>query len=402
MSSQEPNVNTVAQPTKRRELPSWMRDILNRGRPVSPPDLQFWRPPQDPDKPNLPYTIDFNVEIQRCRAPTAALLRPELPRKYLETVTHSEAIMAKPPLNPGTSADVDINIEVESAPFSNETAQLVVTAPIAVGAARGAQVLAVAVRQNDSSTELGKSFEAVAKIYDPLYYRFESEIGHHPEDCVYSADRDYFNEATAYEHLHTAGQTGSFTPEYYGCWSFRLPISIRGTSKVRNINLILIECFHGNSILSTRIPKHLDGRRSLDSFHYPEEFRLEVLARAMDGYVRLLRAGIVQRDFAARNLMLAAQDSTTAGQIIHGHVLPRIVLIDYNNAYILDDKNHDEVKSLPPNPSTVFGVEYIWKQFPGWVPHEWENIDLQHQWLLRRFGGPGQRELYLPIQGLEL
>lgn len=249
---------------------------------------------------------------------------------------------------------------------------------------------------------LGKSFEAVAKIYDRLYYRFESNIGHHPEDCVYSANRDYLNEATAYEQLSTAGQTGSFTPEYYGCWSFRLPINIRGTSKLRRINLILIQCLHGNSILSTRIWNNLDGRKSLNSFHYPEEFRLEVLARAMDGYVRLLRAGIVQRDFAARNLILAAQDPTTTAELVHGHILPRVVLIDYNNAYILDDTEHDEVRSLPPNPATVFRVEYIWKQFPGWVPHEWEEIELQNQWLLRRFGGPGQRGLYLPIQSLEL
>lgn len=400
MSSEELTVNNVPQPTKRRELQSWMRDILNR--PASPPDLRFWRPPQDPDKPSLPYTAGFNVEIRRCQAPTAAPLRPELPQDYLKTVTHSEAIMARPPLNPGTSADADIDTEIGSTPLSNENAELVVTAPIAIGVARGAQLLAVTITRNGSSTVLGKPFEAVARIYDPLYYRFESEIGHHPEDCVYSADRDCLNEATAYEHLDTAGQIGCFTPEYHGCWTFDLPIKIRGSSKLRSIKLILIERLNGNSILSTRIWNNVDGRKSLNSFHFPEEFRLDVLARAMDGYVRLLQAGLVQRDFAARNLIIAAQNPTTAAQIVHGHVLPRVVLIDYNNAYILDDIDHDEVKPPPPNPATVFGVEYIWKQFPGWVPHEWEDIDLQNQWLLRRFGGPGQRELYLPIQGLEL
>lgn len=249
MSTEPPDVDKVPQSTKRRQLPSWMQDILDR--PVSPPAVEFWRPPEDFDKPGLPYTVGFSVQIQRCQAPTAALLRPELPRDYLETVTHSEAILARTSLIPGTETDTDADTDVRSAPFSNETAQLVVTAPIAVGAARGAQILAVTIGQNDSSTASDKSFEAVAKIYDPLYYRFESEIGHHPEDCVYSANRDYLNEATAYEHLSTAGQTGSFTPEYYGCWSFRLPINIRGTSKLRRINLILMERLHVHSILLT-------------------------------------------------------------------------------------------------------------------------------------------------------
>ncbi|KAI7773848.1 hypothetical protein LA080_009725 [Diaporthe eres] len=59
-------------------------------------------------------------------------------------------------------------------------------------------------------------FEAVAKIYDPLYYSFSSDIGNYPCDVVLRADEDYAQEVAAYECLTRAGQTGSFAPAYFG------------------------------------------------------------------------------------------------------------------------------------------------------------------------------------------
>ncbi|KAL1847958.1 hypothetical protein Daus18300_013761 [Diaporthe australafricana] len=59
-------------------------------------------------------------------------------------------------------------------------------------------------------------FEAVAKIYDPLYYSFSSDIGNYPCDVVLRADEDYAREVAAYECLTRAGQTGSFAPAYFG------------------------------------------------------------------------------------------------------------------------------------------------------------------------------------------
>lgn len=60
------------------------------------------------------------------------------------------------------------------------------------------------------------TFEAVAKIYDPLYYSFSSDIGNYPCDVVLRADEDYAQEVAAYECLMRAGQTGSFAPAYFG------------------------------------------------------------------------------------------------------------------------------------------------------------------------------------------
>lgn len=265
MSTEQLNPNNLSQPTKRRELPSWIQDILER--PASPPALQFWKPPEDPDKPILPYTLGFTVEIQRRQVPTAAALGPELPRDYLETVTHSEAIMASSSLVPETNIETGNDTKTDSARLRKETAELVVTAPIAIGAACGAQLVAVTVTQSGKGTAPAESFEAVAKIYDPLYYSFESEIGHHPEDRAYSATDHFINEAVAYEFLHTAGQTGAFAPECYGCWSSSLPITVRGTCKLRSIGFILTERPDGQSTLSTQIRNNPDRRKALDSLH---------------------------------------------------------------------------------------------------------------------------------------
>ncbi|KAI3390225.1 hypothetical protein diail_12190, partial [Diaporthe ilicicola] len=158
MPTEQLNPNKLSQPAKRPVIPPWIQDILDR--PSSPPDLQFWQPPEDPDKPILPYTVGFTAKIQKRQAPTAEALGPELPRAYLETVTHSEAIMAPSSLKPETNTNTESDTEAQTAQSRKETAQLVVTAPIAIGAARGAQLLAVTVTQSGKDSASGKSFEA--------------------------------------------------------------------------------------------------------------------------------------------------------------------------------------------------------------------------------------------------
>lgn len=135
--------------------------------------------------------------------------RPELTEGYLRTVTQSEAIVA------------NLTTEEIRGPSSQaETAQLVITSPIATGPTRGAQVVACTVTPQD-----GHPFAAAAKIYDPLYYDFEHSIGHFPRNCVREADQDFLVESFAYENLEKAGQAGSFAPEYYGSWLFTFPLS---------------------------------------------------------------------------------------------------------------------------------------------------------------------------------
>lgn len=132
-----------------------------------------------------------------------------------------------------------------------------------------------------------------------------------------------------------------------------------------------------------------------DSFHYPEEYRLEVLARAMDGFARQLSLGVNQADFAGRNIVLAIPSTPPTGEpdVVGGLCMPRVVLIDYNHARV----DHQASPSLPCSPFEVFWRECISEDFGGWVPPEWDDEALVHEWLLRRFYINGRKELYTPL-----
>lgn len=180
-----------------------------------------------------------------------------------------------------------------------------------------------------------KAFQAVAKIYDPLYYNFEWDFSHQPQDTVWRADSDYSREAAAYEHLQETETLSSFAPAYHGAWTFSLPIVIREASSSRAIRMILIERLDGISIQNMRARNNPDPNETDDAFHYPEDYRLEVLATAMDHYVRMLHSGLEQGDFASRNIVLVNSTEPSAGApVISGLPLPHVVLVDYNTSVV--------------------------------------------------------------------
>ncbi|KAH8759453.1 hypothetical protein F5883DRAFT_352779, partial [Diaporthe sp. PMI_573] len=351
--------------------------------------LRLWSPPQDPDKPRLPYLPGLALQIDRHVPPGSSEDRgpapkPHLSQEYLESLPQSEIITANPP--------------IETAPPANpERARLEVTTPIAIGASRGAQVVGCTIfpQPDNNGKDVVQPFQAAAKIYDPLYYNFKLEGARHARDVVFEADNDYSNETRAYEHLLMVNQTGSFAPAYYGSWTFSLPISIRGRRQTRSVRLILIERLHGTTIAETRVKNHPEPSMGLDSFHYPEEFRLEVLARALEGFATQQQTGLDQRDFAGSNVLLAQDEfdssnppstETTCG----GLPLPRVVLIDYNHARINlksrgSSRTHPHPLPLPENPASISLRSYIYEGFSGWVPREWEDEKFEREWLAQRF-----------------
>lgn len=240
------------------------------------------------------------------------------------------------------------------------------------GGADGAQVVICSITPDKKTA--GQPFQVVAKIYGPLYYNFKQWIAHAPRDVVTEADMDYSREAAAYKYLQEMGQTGSFAPTYYGSWTFVLPITSRGKTHTRPVRLILIEHLGGTSIRGSLIRNdpECEGK---DAFHYPEEYRLEVLALAMDGHVRQLHSGIDQLDFADRNVMLApGQPGRNAPTVVAGLSLPRVVLVDYNAAIVYTQSNRGRPPHMdwprPCNPMLYFWDESM-DDFGGWVPLEW-------------------------------
>lgn len=120
----------------------------------------------------------------------------------------------------------------------------------------------------------------------------------------------------------------------------------------------------------------------------------------MDGYVRQLGTGVIERDFAARNVMLVANNNSSAQiEAVCGLIMPRIVLIDYNIAETESEPTLEAEKapSLPPNPAWYFSGAYLWEDFGGWSRSEWFEDERQEEWLLKRFNTEGVRELYLPV-----
>lgn len=157
---------------------------------------QFWTPPDDPDKPPFPYITGFTTQIHRHVPPPPfgpndydAEPRPQLSLPYMRNIRQSELVVDSPPL--------------ETAPCQPETARLTVNGHLSVGGANGAQVVTCSITPDRQTA--GQPFQAVAKIYDPLYYSFKRRIAHEPCDVVTEADMDYSREAAAYEYLQGAG-----------------------------------------------------------------------------------------------------------------------------------------------------------------------------------------------------
>lgn len=376
---------------------------------VNPGRFKVWSPPEDPDRPGLPYAPGFTAEIEPHEAPPpfgddAALYGPS-PRRPLSdidlnTITQSALVVSHPPLETGsvttTAAGAGPTPEGQA-----QTAQMTITTPIRIGCENDAQVVICTIKQ------AGKEpFRAVAKIFDALYYRFRRAIAPAPRDVTAQADMDYTTEAAAYKRLAEAGGTGVAAPRYYGSWTLRLPITSRGVWQLRPVRLLLIERLDGVDLKSLRIqnnPMH----DSPDAFHLPEDYRLEVMAQVLDSYVRMLHWGVEHNDLAPRNVILVtASDATRAARPLMttttGMTVPRAVLVDFNVAIVhgrtIKGKHPHEDLARPVNPMEWFWISALDDEFQGWVPREWtDTLRPLQEWLMRRFGTEEQRALYQPV-----
>ncbi|KAL2193597.1 hypothetical protein P885DRAFT_71992 [Corynascus similis CBS 632.67] len=314
-------------------------------------DFHFWSPPEDLERPPLPYRFVFTITITEQVPPRPFGLPSVYPfieppydtsDEHLKTLTQTELVVNCPPLE----ADKDIH---SVASKKSAEATLKVERPIAVEDGRGPQLVACTVTPQNGQ---GKPFQAVAKIFDPLYYSFENENApHRPVATTFVADSHYSIEAAAYAHLQKTGHTGGFAPEYYGSWTFTLPIRHRG----------------------------IQHERYSAALGFAEEHRLDVLARILDGDTRLEHSGIDQRDLLPRNIMLKlkpeAEDPLGKGR---PRVVQRAVLIDYNISVVyhmaLEEWKYRESTELPLNPIDLFWSTSL-DDFGYWVPQKLELDD---------------------------
>ncbi len=358
--------------------------------------LQTWRPPADPDKPACPYQAGFTVNITS-HIPPAPFdggdygpgTRLAVTDQALRSLKQTELVMANPPLEPaapiaGTSAT------------TRHTCTLLVTHPLAIVDGRGAQLAVCTITPKAPKGPPGQApgvpapFRAVGKIYDPLYYSFANKFSESvPCDVTWLADQDYSREAAAYQHLQSVKQTGAFAPSYFGSWTFTVGIRIGNTILSRPVRLILIEYVQGPSI-----------RELYSATRFDDAYRLEVLARILDGDAKLRLSGIDQRDLAARNVLLKWDPDVP--ETAQSDTIPRVVLVDYNISVVYAKTRHGgghcDGMTLPPNPMWLHWDDPL-KEFWGWIPAEWEtNYRLRQEWLRERFGGEDTVASYAPVE----
>ncbi|PSN72290.1 hypothetical protein BS50DRAFT_485251, partial [Corynespora cassiicola Philippines] len=161
----------------------------------------------------------------------------------------------------------------------------------------------------------------VAKIYDPLYYRFDyydpvweryrSEL---KADAVYEAEIDYYNEFLAYEEFAGDPVQGTAMPRYFKSWTINVPVTLDGRVLFRQVRMILLEYILGKCMLDIE-PSNL----SLQA-------RRNVMVKLIEAYCDIKFKGVVQHDIAPRNIIICGEN--------YEDLSLRVCIIDFNRSTV--------------------------------------------------------------------
>jgi serine/threonine protein kinase len=285
----------------------------------------------------MPYTKGRKFDMFR-HIPPPPLGRPYpncrtiTPRETLRHLTQFEYCLSASPLGGITN--------------NQEASSFTVVEELALRDGRGAQIVLV-----DNGL--------VAKIYDPLYYPSYHEDTPIRADVVEWAERHYSREAAAYEELDSRFG-GIIIPKYHGSWAFDVAVDTASGIIERPVRLILMEFIEGITMLK------------LDPDQLSEEQKANIMVKAIEAEVALSHHGVVQGDFAPRNVLCSGNDLKSAKL--------RVVLIDFNASRIL------RLVGVPPNPSKlpISPIVRYWAgayQFDAaWLPHP------PGEWLWKHWG----------------
>ena len=303
-------------------------------------------------------------------------------------------------------------LESPSNPPQPERAHLTIVKCIATGFLRGAQVVLCDVTPHDGRVQ----FRAVAKVYDACWYHFPDSSTYMPYslEALSCADKEYMWEAAVYQHLSDKGQTGISVPDYFGSWTFSLPLEWRGKIVERNIRLILMEPLDGVCLKDLFIIKNpmadveYEYDKYTNAFHYQENFRLDVLKEILERNAQLIHAGLRKvGSTTPRNVMLVPRHEFYNTRNTPAR-LPRVVFIGFTHTIVAQMTKGFRYRSfpqneLPKNPMATFwgGPGSVW--FDGWVPPlaEWD-LDKHRGWLTQHFGTDDAKSYYMPVDIKEL
>ncbi|KAF6827057.1 hypothetical protein CPLU01_09321 [Colletotrichum plurivorum] len=249
----------------------------------------------------------------------------------------------------------------------------------------------------------------VAKIFDPLFFPWNTPENEGPWTDTAFADMAFSREAAAYKwlaewDLHGDGQ---IAPHFHGAWTVTLTTTNSHkhfTDKTRSVGVVLMEYIKGDSIsrlchmvggtfqpkslTDTELKEHMDPTSDAN--------RSLVVELLLDGYVRQLFCGVDQRLLHPDNILIQ--------RLKGGGIRP--VLLNYRHS-VIDPlcKKPENLYDDFPNPPHPAGVIHTWhlRHLIGWLPQEWfQNQKLLTNWLLRAFGKALNSDEYSSRPGLRL
>ncbi|KAF2654344.1 hypothetical protein K491DRAFT_476803 [Lophiostoma macrostomum CBS 122681] len=301
--------------------------------------------------PAYPYFVGRKINIIKHSpaAPSGPACKIPFSRdsEAWDTVSQEEYCLSRHPIAGTNCNDTSLSITI--------------TAHLRTGNERSAQIVVV-------------DDDRVAKIYDPLYYRWISPWGFNDEkeDVVRAADRDYYREAVAYEELRGTEAEGTITPSYFGSWT----MTVHGERGPRTVALILMEHVKGSCM------------HDMDPQALPAAQRKEAIARVIEADALLHYHGVDHNDLHLRNILFAFQDPTLPlAAVDFKSPQVRVVLIDFNvsELYRLEERTCAKLEgSKPLNPACLHCGLMGQYTNAGWLSND-EARD--GEWLWQRYKG---------------
>jgi tRNA A-37 threonylcarbamoyl transferase component Bud32 len=204
------------------------------------------------------------------------------------------------------------NRQSDSGRTGSEWKEITFEGPIRTGRECGSQII--------MTTE-----GCVAKIYDPLSYRFMDTYFERQLDVVKKAKYDYKNESRAYSALRAAGLCGKAVPDYLGSWTITVA-DPTADGKDREVHLILLECIEGVAMSEVPVEALSDATR--------EGIMVEVIEAITDVHI----AGVDHRNCEPHNIIIFPENYESlsllaSNQNSHSDGALRVCVIDFSLSY---------------------------------------------------------------------
>jgi hypothetical protein len=215
----------------------------------------------------------------------------------------------------------------------------------------------------------------VAKIYDPLYYKFFNDYGY-KENVLWTVDGDYSREAAAYLELQKSPSTIEVTPRFYGTFT----MDVETCTERRQVPFILIELVRGTTMLKTKPGSLL------------EDVRSAILKKAIYAESVISHADILHNDFCPRNVIVLNFDCSKPDNTLAHIERAKVKIIDFNTSEVRSHTSHKHQAYLQRKhkvrtcyaqlPSPIVRHRELFHEFHGWISGRDGEVE---KWLWQQF-----------------